>query len=937
MKTNAVYAIGAVLLAASIMAGTVLAEPKTLHKANNIAIAKENAARHQWAKDIVEGWKRSTAAAMEKDRAFFEDMLDPVTPWPLYGQNCPACVGRLSTMGETNLYKWNVNEPDKLTCKYCGTVYPNDAYPETGKLECPAMKQTFTFYLTEEERAHSDDTSGKYTYRWASWPVHTSFSGVLRAHRGGWCIAQILPLAKLYALTGDTRYAGKAAEIMDVVASRYSGWLYHSYNGTYADCPPGEAASEMGAHPPAGRFPETVIRTAFPGLHSRDGYATLNNGFWGAGRFGCSGSDGGLILDMAVAYDLIHEAVKPDGSPVITPAMRERIVDDLILPGAADSENWNEINNKCGPGRAMSGAVGILFDRPESVHRAVTGFETLMEHSFHFDGFCKESPSYSAMHLNLLREIPEVVAGYSDPPGWRNANGWRMDAYDPFKADIYRLSLESMVRMLDFNNKFPVIGDTHFGSGIDPIYAEVLVAHYGEGYAGLLEQSQGAPLAEKGSEYALWNRPPGISSGGAPALTGKTEWFPGWHVGMLRGGGRKDSTLFCFNGYEHGTHRHYDTLGIAYDAFGKELVSDRGYIWDDPRNAWTKSTLCHNIVEVDGVNQNIEECRSKLELFGVSPLVEVVEASANAYTQCDRYARTCALVMLPDGGSYAVDFFRVRGGKLHRYSFNNNGSLKSVRGADLSPVTADDMKWLANLRAAKPEGSFSATWEYEDISTDMIMLNPVSRLIVADAPGWRNNRGEALNSPPIQQIIAERTSPAGKEGAESVFAVVMVPYRDGVSPVKAVRALSFDFASGACGIAVELEGRTDYIVSSPDAAKRKYGKLTVAGRFAFASVDGNGSLTGAYLLGGTTLSYGRAELSLKNADITMNVASREGRTYRLASPVPAAIDLTGKYVLAGDTGYEITSWTADSITMRDYPTVECGTLRILDSGIYHKK
>ena len=474
------------------------AEPVTLYKADNIATARENIERFPWAREIVDGWKRSVDYAMDKNRAFFDDMISPVTPWPLYGQNCPACVGKQSTMGETGLYEWDVREPDTIRCKYCGTVYPNPDYPETGSLVCPKMDQTFTFYLTGEERAHPEDKSGKYAFRWASWPVHTSFTGILRYRRASWCVSSILPMAKLYALTGDVRYAEKAALIMDVIAQRYPNWLFHSYNGTYADCPPGEAAAELGRNPRAGKFPVETIVTAFEGLHTHGEYAVLNNGFWGAGRFGCSGSDGGYILNMTVAFDLIHEAKRADGSPVMTAAMRERIVNDLIIAGCEDSENWDEINNKCGPGRAMSGAVGILFKRPESVRRAIGGFEALMGKSFHFDGFCDESPSYSAMHLNLLRNIPEILVGYSDPSGYTPADGKRLVDYDPFREqDRYRLALESMVRMLDCNNRFPVIGDTHFGGGINPIYAEVLTARYDRGYAALLEDALGEPLGEK--------------------------------------------------------------------------------------------------------------------------------------------------------------------------------------------------------------------------------------------------------------------------------------------------------------------------------------------------------------------------------------------------------------------------------------------------------
>ena len=140
-------------------------------------------------------------------------------------------------------------------------------------------------------------------------------------------------------MTGEVRYAERAAWILDRFARVYPNYLFHSYNGTYADCPPAEAARELGRHPRAGRFPKEVIINAF-GLHQYKDHAQLNVGFWGAGRYSCSGGDGGTILQMLVAYDLIRDARHPDGTPVLTPEMDRRIRDDLLLAGCEDSENW---------------------------------------------------------------------------------------------------------------------------------------------------------------------------------------------------------------------------------------------------------------------------------------------------------------------------------------------------------------------------------------------------------------------------------------------------------------------------------------------------------------------------------------------------------------------------------------------------------------------
>ena len=68
-----------------------------------VHIARENARRYPWAREIVDGWRRDVAYALQQERSFFEQMIPILTPWPEYGQNCPACVGRLSAMGETGL------------------------------------------------------------------------------------------------------------------------------------------------------------------------------------------------------------------------------------------------------------------------------------------------------------------------------------------------------------------------------------------------------------------------------------------------------------------------------------------------------------------------------------------------------------------------------------------------------------------------------------------------------------------------------------------------------------------------------------------------------------------------------------------------------------------------------------------------------------------
>ncbi|MCK5805533.1 MAG: heparinase II/III family protein, partial [Lentisphaeria bacterium] len=542
------------------------------------------------------------------------------------------------------------------------------------------------------------------------------------------------------------------------------------------------------------------------------------------------------------------------------------------------------------------------------------GFEKLIDGCFHSDGFCRESPSYSSMHLSLMENIPLLLRGYSDPPGYADEKGERFDAFDPFKhMPRYRLALESMVRMAAPNQRPPVIGDTSSRAGISPHWIEVLACKYGGVYAALLETLQKAPLEKKGGEYSLWHRPADLKADGEAKLPLRTEWFPGWHVGVLRGADPLGQTALFLNGYAYHGHRHDDTLGLIFYGGGVELASDRGYIWDDPRNAWTKCTESHNLVVVDGRSQIRKGRRSRLKLFGASPLVQVVQADANAYTQCDVYERTCVLVPLPDGQCYVVDVFRVHGGKKHSYSFQCNGELTGL--GELAPAPIERKhRWLKAFRAVDAPGAFTARWKHGDQILDLRMLTPSSKLVVADAPGWRSDRGSELNAPSIQQVFAERVSTEAP--LRSVY-VSIIASHTGDSPIQGAELLRADDDGTVC-VRVQLADRTDIVALAPDDAPRELAGMTLSGRFGFVTTDAVG-VRGTYLLDGSRLAFADSSVEIAQTDLTFSVESVEGRTYVLSRPVPKGLRAAGAFLLAGDTGYEVESVAGNRIVVRDYP------------------
>lgn len=244
----------------------------------------------------------------------------------------------------------------------------------------------------------------------------------------------------------------------------------------------------------------------------------------------------------------------------------------------------------------------------------------------------------------------------------------------------------------------------------------------------------------------------------------RSEWFPGWHVGVLPGGREANDTALYLTGYEHRWtlqtgQEHPDFLGLSYYAFGQELASNRGYYSADGALApdrpvggqyWTKSTASHNLVLVD------EKCQppwalagSNLELFEVTPGIEVVQASGfNVYPQCEEYRRTSVLIWAPGEQSYVVS---SGSGAVRTASIGSTATARWwMQPAEptpqpvVLPLAWDEWAytgWVKNPRFVTPEAPYTFTWKSDDVNLDLMLLNAgdrLDRILIVDAPGWRH-------------------------------------------------------------------------------------------------------------------------------------------------------------------------------------------------------
>src|SRR5690606_13910164 len=92
-----------------------------------------------------------------------------------------------------------------------------------------------------------------------------------------------------------------------------------------------------------------------------------------------------------------------------------------------------------------------------------------------------------------------------------------------------------------------------------------------------------------------------------------------------------------------------------------------------------------NTVLVDERRQT-SRAGGRIEAFAASPTVQYVNVRAEGAYEgiVDRYQRSVALVDVSEDDAYAVDIFRVSGGKQHDYSIHGPGGTLEVIGLELS-------------------------------------------------------------------------------------------------------------------------------------------------------------------------------------------------------------------------------------------------------------
>ncbi|MEN6626171.1 MAG: hypothetical protein ABFD69_08110 [Candidatus Sumerlaeia bacterium] len=926
--------------------------------ARALETARKNVAEAQWARDIVKSARERADYILGKPDGYVDDMIGELTPWYDYGMTCPNCVGVKSQEGVGHgLMQWSYKDPDKLTCRLCGQVYPSAKYAETQKLVCPRTGQTFMFYLNEAEKAHPGDRTGKYSFKWFTYPFHMSFSGNIAKSKTTFMISSLNDLALTYSITGDPRYARKAQQILLRLAKCYRGWLYHDYRNTVIDADPLYAAwhdKELELE-----WKRNLATDAYKrdGLHN----AFVFN-FWGAGREHPSTDNMGILMGLARAFDFVADATDENGNPLWSEADKAKVERDLFLewiftgePYLGGPDQAKLINNKSPRLYNAYAAVARALNLPRLADTAMRGYEAVRERSFNFDGFSVESPGYTMMYLEELPMVPELLDNFDWPDSFAARRAAGSVYNDPRLRNMYR----AMIDTLRPDGAIIPFEDSDAGGRIPDECIQIGLRHYPEFFAGKAGVLGGRSRL---GTYALFNLSGEEYGGTTRTLDLKDLYFPAWMTGLLRHGSDRDAALLGLNFSPPGSHRHGDNLTVYYQDHGGVMLGDHGYVGDSPVNQWITSTFSHNLVIVNDRNQVAHGRddtirKPKLEMMISTPKLSACEASSNANPPCSDYRRLVVLLKGPDGATFAVDIFRVRGGSKHDFRLFSElaSSDAGTSGAlvfdgvamppepplpDFGASLEREHIWgLRDTReAVNPPAEFQATWTDTGRSYRFWCLGQVGKVQASNGPGQESHAmpGRRVR---VLDLVDEVTT-----GTASTFVGVHEPSLVGGSmPVKSAKQIKVPASAGPNAVAVRIETAWgSYLVLSEFDKEAKVGGVRFQGKFGvFGEECGAGAPAGHgkpwYVASGArTLKKGlfglgfagkpaqwSGEASAKTAD-TLTAGGRPKGWIDPPAGCRSYVLLNIPLAIGGplDTGLPVASTTAGSIKVDRFPIPE---------------
>ena len=393
-----------------------------------------------------------------------------------------------------------------------------------------------------------------------------------------------------------------------------------------------------------------------------------------------------------------------------------------------------------------------------------------------------------------------------------------------------------------------------------------------------------------------------------------------------------------------GTHGHPAALNLGIHAYGLDMAPDLGYpIASDGSDIhinWGFATINHNTVMVNDQKQLRTGSVGTTKHYEDAGRVKLIDVDVpGAYAETDVFRRTVVMVEASDDVSYGVDFFRIRGGDEHLFSFHSQSdTISEIQGfapveqgsgsyaGENVPYQASGYEngysYLKKIRKAEQPktGEFSVDFEVTDfrkiledssgLHLRMTMLNDfeLSEITLAEGePPKRTNNPERL-----EFVLARRS---GKD-LDSTFTTVFEPYK-GTRYIQSIEQAVVFREDGkpvnqggdvVRAIQILLEGgRTDYIIY---ASNNKVKYLIGDEKFPFQGFVGvctwvDGEMVYAHLSDGSILGNvdGTAAYTGEIVDFTRTLSKENEITVRFDGEVNLQA-LTGRHIFVENDGVD---------------------------------
>ena len=829
------------------------------YSAADIERARRNVEQHQWAQDLLAGFKRSAQFWMDVPDDEIATWIPELTPFRVV--DCPQCKAHWA-------YCWSHLDDGVIKCRKCETVYPNEDFPET---------QTETLLApTGKVLAHPyyEDAEGK----------KHRLSGRSRYSRINH-LSKLGNLGRYYALTGDVTYAQQAAKVMRRLAEVYPDYIPHDWNNIYQDFSNTQSGKLSGwkLHD-CNTFLEICLCYDLiydsGALTEDDKSAIETRLFLELGEFllpipqrGCCINDGPFQMSAAAYlgvllgdHRLVRWAVEPPGG------FRGFIRDYFFRDG-----HWED-----GSPSYEAMALSKLYLLPEILQ----GYSDPPEYG--------EPDRYDDLDVlsdPLLRKI-HLAPLYNMFPDRRLApinDGAKNCGYSRRHAEVnyFWYPTERNLQILNW-------------------VADGKVGETGSEYS----------LFRRDPEASF----EGL---GRLCLSEESIVRPGLGWGILRQGeGAERTDLVLDYGAPCGWHGHPDRLSLLLWANGREVVTDLGYLGArHPFRPWMAHGVCHNLVMVDGKDQAREP--GKLIVFQPGEYVQAIVAEApDTYEACTHYERAMLLITPAPGVQYVADVFRVAGGEQHDFSFHGDGAafecpaLQAAKRSDQEVGPKEGgYDWLEDVRATRAEGELVADWRFgeqdekaADVGVRLRMLDTSGELINARGPNLRS-QSTPYAKPMLDYVIQRRSGP------KNTFISIVEPLK-GDAVLTAARRFEpterhEDDAAGAAGefdtvaLAVEHPAGTDYVIIAPDAGRQielspdDQTKITLRGRLGVVSLDENRRLRFLWLADGYSLRCNDTVVgSVPSYAGTIADFDEQAATFTVDAELPEGTALAGQTIVA---------------------------------------